>query len=397
MVSDIAAAYAEQTGNPACLFSGREDGALHWEPQRLSPTIDALLTRLHARSGPMTKSPNASDYFLGHLQTLARVLRSAVLDGMRGADVASLSRAVGERGGDTIYRLDEHGEGALLDYCQRWGKEMPFSLVAEGLEDGRRAFPADASDERTAFTLIVDPVDGTRGLMYGKRSAWALFGVAPHAESSSRSHTLADITVALQAELPTARAALADTLWAAQGQGTHGETLDLRSGMATPFVPHPSTEETLEGGFAAISKFFPGTKAVAATLEERLFRELLGPPPPRSPQVFDDEYISSGGQLYELMVGHDRFLADLRPLLHDHTEGDVRLACHPYDICTALIACEAGVVVTDAWGAPLAAPLDTETPVAWVGYANETLHRTIEPVLQRLLREMLAHGSRAQA
>jgi len=31
----------------------------------------------------------------------------------------------------------------------------------------------------------------------------------------------------------------------------------------------------------------------------------------QSPQVFDDEYIASGGQLYELMVGHDRFLADV--------------------------------------------------------------------------------------
>ena len=77
-------------------------------------------------------------------------------------------------------------------------------------------------------------------------------------------------------------------------------------------------------------------------------------------------------------------------MLHDPAEGIARLACHPYDICTALIAREAGVVVTDAWGAPLAAPLDTETPVAWVGYANETLHQAIEPVLQRLLREMLA-------
>ncbi|HEV8190417.1 MAG TPA: inositol monophosphatase [Ktedonobacterales bacterium] len=338
----------------------------------------------------MTEVSYPSDYFLGHLQALARALRHAVLDGMRGANVATLSHSVGERGGDTIYRLDEYGEGALLDFCHHWGEGLPFLLVAEGLEDGCRAFPADASAERTAFTLIVDPIDGTRGLMYGKRSAWALFGVAPHTGSASHAPTLADITVALQAELPTARAALADTVWAAQGAGAYGETLDQRSGMVTPFTPHPSTAERLEGGFAAISKFFPGTKAAAATLEEQLFRELLGPPRSTSPQVFDDEYISSGGQLYELMVGHDRFLADLRPLLHDPAEGILRLACHPYDVCTALIASEAGVVVTDPWGGPLNAPLDTETPVAWVGYANETLRRAIEPVLQRLLREMLA-------
>jgi hypothetical protein len=43
------------------------------------------------------------------------------------------------------------------------------------------------------------------------------------------------------------------------------------------------------------------------------------------------------------------------------------------------------VIVTDERGAPLAAPLDTTSRVAWVGYANAALHRSIEPVLHRLL------------
>ena len=81
--------------------------------------------------------------------------------------------------------------------------------------------------------------------------------------------------------------------------------------------------------------------------------------------MFDDEYISSGGQLHELMVGHDRFVADLRPLV----DADA-LACHPYDVCTAMLLEEAGGVVTDPHGAPLEAPLDNTSPVAWVGYAN---------------------------
>jgi hypothetical protein len=220
--------------------------------------------------------------------------------------------------------------------------------------------------------------------MYGKRSAWALFGVAPPPQAG-RHPTLADIEVALQAELPTVRAALADLVWAARGEGAHGETRDLRTGTETTFTPRPSRATTLAGGFAAISKFFPGAKAAAAAIEEALYLELLGPPPTESPQVFDDEYICSGGQLYELMVGHDRFLADLRPLLHEG--GVTRLCCHPYDLCTELIAREAGVIVTDERGGSLAAPLDTSSSVAWVGYANETLRRSIEPVLQRLLRE----------
>lgn len=336
------------------------------------------------------KLPRGASYFIGHLRRLALEMRSGVLDGVRAASVEELSSVVGNRGGDTIYRLDEHGEGVLLDYCTRWGTELPFMLVAEGLEEGQRMFPEGADHREAAFTLIVDPIDGTRGLMYGKRSAWALFGVAP-ALIDDTGPTLADICVALQAELPTARAALADIVWAARGEGAHGETHDLRTGEISAFQPCPSRATTLLGGFSAISKFFPGAKATAAQLEEKLYLELLGPPPMESPQVFDDEYICSGGQLYELMVGHDRFLADLRPLLHalNHDAQSVnRLSCHPYDLCTELIAREAGVIVTDPWGRPLAVPLDTHSPVAWVGYANETLRNQMEPVLQRLLRDM---------
>ncbi len=65
-----------------------------------------------------------------------------------------------------------------------------------------------------------------------------------------------------------------------------------------------------------------------------------------NPLIFDDEYISTGGQLYEILVGHDRFLADLRPLFFEALGLPPKLTCHPYDICTELIAREAGVIVT---------------------------------------------------
>jgi len=339
-----------------------------------------------ATTGKTSGLPRDRAYFVDHLRALALEMRASVLSGVRGSTAEELSRVTADRGGDTVFRLDEHGEGALLDYCARWGQELPFLLVSEGVEGMGQVFPTGGDPDRLAFTMIVDPIDGTRGLMYGKRSAWALYGVAPPPRDG-RVPTLDTIAVALQAELPTARAALADVLWAARGEGVGAVTHDQRAGTVTPFVPRPSRADTLAGGFAAISKFFPGAKAAAAALEERLYLELLGPPPSESPQVFDDEYISSGGQLYELMVGHDRFLADLRPLLHDPREGASRLTCHPYDLCTELIAREAGVIVTDERGGPLTAPLDTHSPVAWIGYANPALRAAIEPVLRRLLSE----------
>jgi len=40
-------------------------------------------------------------------------------------------------------------------------------------------------------------------------------------------------------------------------------------------------------------------------------------------------------------------------------------------------------------GGPLDAPLDTTTPVGWIGFANQTLARLVRPVLHRLIRERL--------
>jgi hypothetical protein len=180
-------------------------------------------------------------------------------------------------------------------------------------------------------------------------------------------------------------------------------TLDLVTGAEWPLRLAPSDAPDLAHGFATVSKFFPGTKVRAAWLEERLFAAVVGEHAGGAPLVFDDQYISSGGQLYELMVGHDRFVTDLRPVLmdarglpwereamtaHAQPRSVRRLCARPYDLCTALIAEEAGVAVTDAWGRPLAAPLDTSSDVSWVGYANAHVRALVEPVLHALLREL---------
>ena len=61
------------------------------------------------------------------------------------------------------------------------------------------------------------------------------------------------------------------------------------------------------------------------------------------------------------------------------------ICCHPYDLCTELIAREAGVIVTDAHGEPLRAPLAVEPDVAWSAYANEDIRSQIEPLLHASL------------
>ncbi len=89
-------------------------------------------------------------------------------------------------------------------------------------------------------------------------------------------------------------------------------------------------------------------------------------------------------------MGHDRWIADLRPMVEPilRKRGlSLGLCCHPYDLCTELIAREAGVVVTDERGQHLAAPLDVTSDCSWIGYANAAIQQQVEPVLRSTLEE----------
>ncbi len=333
--------------------------------------------------------PEPPGYFVSKLRVLHDRMRERLVAQLRRETVDVLSEVSDTRGGDTIYDIDERGEAVLLQFCEEWGREMPFILIAEGVPgSGERVFPEGAA--RPAFRMIVDPIDGTRAIMYDKRSAWILAGIAPNRGPATR---MDQIEIAMQTEVPTTKQTLSDSFWAWRGSGARGERLDLISGDRRPLNPRPSQARTVQHGFATISKFFPGGKALTAELEERLMDAVLGRPADGNPLVFDDQYLSSGGQLYELMIGHDRFNADLRPITLAAAEPEApvgRLCAHPYDLCAELVAREAGVIVTDERGRPLQAPLDLHANVAWIGYANAAIRQQIEPTLMALLEEMQA-------
>ena len=119
-------------------------------------------------------------------------------------------------------------------------------------------------------------------------------------------------------------------------------------------------------------------------------RGALGPVQKGKTHCFEDQYVCTGGQLYELMTGKDRFVADLRPLMEQVLARRglaLGICCHPYDMCTELIARELGVIITDEQGQLLATPLDVEADLSWVGYANAAIQKQIEPLLQVALRK----------
>jgi fructose-1,6-bisphosphatase/inositol monophosphatase family enzyme len=286
--------------------------------------------------------------------------------------VAELSGIDREASSDTIYAIDVVGEDALRGLFEDLRRTHSFVLIGEGLDDDVQ------SEIAAAWRIIVDPIDGTRGLMYQKRSGWILTGVAPNRGPET---SLEDIVLAVQTEIPIVKQHLSDQFWAIRDQGVHAERLNRLTGERKPFRPRPSQAETIAHGFATIARFFPGARDELASIDEEIVRAALGPAKPGKAHCFEDQYISTGGQLYELIIGHDRFIADLRPLMR------IGLCCHPYDVCTSLIASEAGVIVTDASGKVLRAPLDVRTNVAWAGFANFSIRRQIEPLLQAALRK----------
>ena len=326
-------------------------------------------------------------------------LQDAIRDSMRTAqrpfDLAQgrrraqrMTRVAAVTSADTIYAIDKVSEATVLAWFEaHWPPRWPVELVMEGLEEthGAVTFPCGTPVAQTKLKCILDPIDGTRGLMYDKRSAWSLAALAPQRGAKTN---LSDIWVAVMTELPVSKQGLADQLSVVRSPSISlragrvvAERLDLRSGRRQKFVPRPSRATGLAHGYASFAKFFPPGKAWLAQREEQLWRALGD-----GAEIFDDQYLSSGGQIYELLMGHDRFIADLRPLAFAKLRIRSALACHPYDICTALIAQALGCIITAPDGKPLRGPLDTTSPVAWVGYANPALARRIGPKLRALLK-----------
>ncbi len=312
-------------------------------------------------------------------------IRGAVVDACTRQASELLASVASEVGGDTIYAIDRVGEETLVQGLGDLARTEPLCLVAEGLPGGVLVLPREAREQDCRWRLLVDPIDGTRGLMYQKRSGWILSGLAPNRGAATR---LRDIVLAVQTEIPLVKQHLSDQLWALRGRGMEAQRLNRLSGAQERLTLRPSRADTIEHGFATVVRFFPGARDTLAAIDDEVVQALVQPTPGRA-ACFEDQYASTGGELYELIAGHDRLVADLRPLMQPVRAASglpPGLCCHPYDLCTALIAEEAGVIVRDPSGTPVDAPFDVTADVAWVGYANERLRGLVEPVLQGALR-----------
>ena len=288
--------------------------------------------------------------------------------------------------GDLSYSLDVRAE-KIVDHFFREGLlGCSVTVVCEGL--GVRSYPEGVRDEQAEFRVIIDPLDGTRELAYDKRSAWILTGVALNRGDQT---TLADIFFSMQTEVSPSKQRLGSVLWAIKGKGANDQIWDLdQSRLADTKPVKPSEAHNLEHGFAVfVDFFFPGPKRTTSEIAHKVLSQVLGEHDIRTARVFNDQYISTGGQIYLLATGAYRMIADLRSLIA--TRNCPAFTCaHSYDLSTWLIAAEAGVLLTNGCGEPLQYPLDTQTSCSWIGYCNEHIKHLVDPVLRNVLGKYIA-------
>ena len=327
---------------------------------------------------------------LSPIRRLHESIRHAVVEAAERAEQQHSDALAGiaqEEEGDTIYAIDRVSEELLVEFFAREvAPHAPIVLIAEGLHGGKVTLPQGAPEADCKWRIIVDPIDGTRGIMYQKRSAWILTGVAPNLGPETG---LQDIELAVMTEIPLVKQHLSDVLWAVRGQGAQAERYNRLTGERMPLTLRPSGSPTIAHGYTTIARFFPGAREELAAIDEEVVRGALGPVQPGKAHCFEDQYACTGGQLYELISGHDRFIADLRPLMERLLAARglaLGICCHPYDLCTELIARELGVIVTDVHGGPVRAPLAVEPDVAWAGYANAAIRDQIAPLLHKALQ-----------
>jgi hypothetical protein len=332
-------------------------------------------------------------WLLEPVRAIHEEIRDAVVSACEKSSLQRMSEVDHDGSGDTIYAIDRISDARLVElFDQRIASHEPIVLIAEGIPDGKICLPRGTREEDAAWRVIADPVDGTRCLMYQKRSGWILTGIA---RNRGEATSLADVEIAVQTEIPLVKQHLSDTLWASRGSGARAQRFNRLTREQLPFVPAPSVANDLSHGFASVSRFFSGGRDVLAAIDDEIHFAVLGAGTEGKARCFEDQYLSTAGQLYELMMGHDRFIADLRPLLRRTLEkrGWAHgLCCHPYDLSTELIAREAGVLITNEGGDQLNSRLNVEDDVTWIGYANGHIRNLIEPELRSALRsrDMLA-------
>ena len=290
---------------------------------------------------------------------------------------SNLSDVSSQGNGDISYKIDSFAESKIDGLGQKMvSLGYSVEITAEGI--GKKKYLA-GNNLIPDFAIIIDPIDGTRGIMYDFRSAFVLTGIAPYRPEGN---TLDDIEIAVQTEIPTSKQDRISILWAIKNQGVHHQIFDLKTKELINGPIQTSSEKNLDHGFGIFVNFFPGVKEKIGQIADFVFQKVQKNKEKDYSVIFDDQYICNAGQIYLITTGKYRFVADIRPIFGELSG----LTAHPYDLCTILIATEAGAIFTNLNGKKIDYPFDTDTKCGFIAYANQDLQNLIEPILLPLLK-----------
>ena len=322
------------------------------------------------------------------LSLLADAIAAAVWRALEPHNYPNALRAIHGQGlGDTTFGLDVEPEALIAAWAEDHARRAPLSVLTEDrgwrhlVPGGAGGWTATEHWDHGGPRVIFDPVDGTRPLMLGLRSAYLSIAWAAPGPEAPR---LADVELAMLHELPTRQAAQAVRwLGATTARGPQTWRAMGPPGAAWPqpvYHPHRvDSEVQLERACFSFFRFHPNERVALAELEARFLTRLETFEGVNLDHVFDDQYTSNCAQLALITTGSYRLLADLRAWLA-HQQGRIAIATKPYDIAAAtLIARGAGAVVHDAHGRDLDVVLDAVTPLSFVAYANAATAARLSP------------------
>jgi fructose-1,6-bisphosphatase/inositol monophosphatase family enzyme len=317
--------------------------------------------------------------------------RGALLRAVQAGSLDELSRQAGTGAGDVTYGIDVPAEDAVSDWFEEVARSTALSLLTE--DAGWRHRGPDGiggARELDGFhhggpRISVDPIDGTRMLMNDLRPAWTVIGAAGAGAGTPR---LSEVAVGILSEIPDSRAAKYRRLVAQRGQGCKFEERALADDrVVAKRKLDAGSDDRIDHGLFPFFRYMPDQRPEIAAIEAAFFQRIAEKAGADVRACWDDQYVSNGGQLALLAMGTYRMIADLRAWLAAK-RGRPTLTGKPYDIAGAVIcAQEAGCIVADVDGSPLDMPLDTKTPVGFVGFANRRTASRLGPHLREAMRE----------
>jgi fructose-1,6-bisphosphatase/inositol monophosphatase family enzyme len=334
--------------------------------------------------------------WIAPLEELCERIRRAACEAIREAlangTLASLGRPVRQGAGDVTFALDEHTERALDRWFDEVARERPLSLLTEDQgwrhrgPDGRGGLRELADFDHSGPRIAIDPVDGTRNLMADLRSAWVVVSFAPPGKSGPK---LSDLSLGIVSEIPDSRAAKFRQLVALNRGECRASERELETGrIVAQSVLSNGDESHRDHGYFTFFRYLADQRPAIARIEAEFFARLARHEGSDVRSCYDDQYISSGGQLALVALGVYRMAVDVRGLVAKK-RGVTTITSKPYDLAGAVVCARAaGAIVTAPDGSVLDFPIDCTTPVDFAAFANAATAKRLAPHLAEALKTL---------